>query len=80
MHEVEILGHLFEDEQVTREEELALKDGGRWVLGFEGLGSADQRLFAVGNRFLGEVVEDGGLLDAVRDRLMDAAQNHRAVP
>ena len=35
LHEVEVLGHFLQDEQVTREEELALEHRRRRILGFQ---------------------------------------------
>ena len=66
MHEVEILGHLLQDEQVTGEKELALEHRRRWVPRLERLRCADQGLPTIVDGFLCQVVEDGGLLDAVR--------------
>ena len=64
VHEVEVLGHLLEYEQVTGKEQLAVEDGRRRIFGLECLGRADQGLSAIPDRFLGQVVKDGGLLHA----------------
>ena len=59
--EIEVLRHLFEDEQVPRQEQLALKHGRRRILGLQRLGRTNQGLSAAVDSFLGEVIENSRL-------------------
>ncbi len=66
MDKVEVLGHLFQDEQVTGEEQLAVEDRRWWVLRLQRLRCTDKGLPAIVDGFLCQVAEDGWLLHAVR--------------
>ena len=63
MHEVEVLGHLLKNEQVTGKEELSVEDGRGGVLGLQRFSGTDEGLLAIVDRFLCQVIEDGGLSD-----------------
>ncbi len=65
VHEVEVLGHLFENEQMASKEELSVEDGQRGVLRLQRFSGADEGLLAIIDRFLRQVIEDGGLPDVL---------------
>ena len=61
MNEVEILGHLFQNQHVPSQEKLALEHGRRRILGLQRLGRTDEGLSAVVDCFLRKVIENSRL-------------------
>ena len=59
--EVQILRHLFQDEQMSHQEELPIQHRGWRVFRLQRVGRRDERLFAQVDSLLSDVVEYGGL-------------------